>query len=730
MSHETDLEAASRMEPDLTCSKCKESLREPKLLPCLHSFCKSCLEELAGQGQSLTCTNCQYQVILPETGVTGLQNDFQAERFLGAKKLSEKQVCGNRKDCENIATMYCCECDKFLCEQCLQVHKGWGAFRTHCVLTADEVKNNLEKLARNQTPKCETHDQSENRIYCKTCNALICDTCKKTIHENHDTEVVEDNFKTSRDQLEMGLIELKKKLPKVKETLSNCTDTIEVVNNYSLETGRNITKEFGQLQQLLEECMESLTYELKEKTKEEQKKLSIQKDSWERTGTKMSRCLEYTEECLKNGTKGEVVAMKTILVNRISEVTAEFKQGITEPQEWYQIELATNDQAKSALKEFGEIVCDPISAENSYATGDGTKFATKNTEASVEVHPMTEKNRKFALMFTLSGELVFGQATINCDLVEKDGRHIITFKPPNRGMYRLVIQINGRNIKDSPFSIAVAPTLEGLQPIGDLSEPYRAITNSKQQIILYNSSLHKVLVLTREGDIQQQFGHPNLDDKQNKQRSVAVDRDDNIYVTDRVNHRILKFNSNGDFQTAVGSHGSEKLEFKTPIGICCNKELELLYVCDRDNCRIQILTTDLDFVNYLGNGGSGEGQFLSPRYATLDDSNNLYVVDDRNNRVQVFTADGKFLRMFSKKNDKETLISPYAIAVDSYNIVYVSESSSNRISMFTTNGDFIKSYEGMAERPFNKIRGLHIDSNDFLLVSNAKINQLQFFCLN
>ena len=59
-----------------------------------------------------------------------------------------------------------------------------------------------------------------------------------------------------------------------------------------------------------------------------------------------------------------------------------------------------------------------------------------------------------------------------------------------------------------------------------------------------------------------------------------------------------------------------------------------------------------------------------------DSTGKVYVTDRDNNRIQVFTAEGKFLRMFGQRGQgRGELHSPIGIAIDTSGIVYVSESN-------------------------------------------------------
>ena len=51
----------SKFEEHLECSVCLEQLKDPKVLPCLHSFCHDCIVKLARNGKSknMACPECR-----------------------------------------------------------------------------------------------------------------------------------------------------------------------------------------------------------------------------------------------------------------------------------------------------------------------------------------------------------------------------------------------------------------------------------------------------------------------------------------------------------------------------------------------------------------------------------------------------------------------------------------------------------------------------------------------
>jgi tripartite motif-containing protein 71 len=67
-----------------------------------------------------------------------------------------------------------------------------------------------------------------------------------------------------------------------------------------------------------------------------------------------------------------------------------------------------------------------------------------------------------------------------------------------------------------------------------------------------------------------------------------------------------------------------------------------VYVTDRDNNRIQKFDSTGKFITTWGSHGSDDGQFKSPTGIAVDSSGNAYITD-YNNRVQKFDNFGKFI---------------------------------------------------------------------------------------
>ena len=81
----------------MECSLCLEEFKDPRALPCLHTFCLDCLIELCDTNQNngrVKCPMCKEHHRIPRTGAQGFRKDFRMKSFIEVNKAEEIHVKG------------------------------------------------------------------------------------------------------------------------------------------------------------------------------------------------------------------------------------------------------------------------------------------------------------------------------------------------------------------------------------------------------------------------------------------------------------------------------------------------------------------------------------------------------------------------------------------------------------------------------------------------------------
>ena len=178
--------------------------------------------------------------------------------------------------------------------------------------------------------------------------------------------------------------------------------------------------------------------------------------------------------------------------------------------------------------------------------------------------------------------------------------------------------------------------------------------------------------------------------------SIAIDGDENIYISDEALHRISIFNKEGQFLTKWGVRGKGDGEFDRPAGIAFDKDDNLLVV-DGLNNRVQRFTRDGRYLGKWGGVGSGDGEFELPWGIAIDQVGDVYVADWRNSRIQKFDPDGTHIATWGTPGHGDgEFHRPSGVGVDREGNIWVADWGNERVQVLGPDGSFRAKFRGEA----------------------------------
>lgn len=263
-----------------------------------------------------------------------------------------------------------------------------------------------------------------------------------------------------------------------------------------------------------------------------------------------------------------------------------------------------------------------------------------------------------------------------------------------------------------------------------LLRPYGLAVDSKGRIFIADAKVAAIFIFdiqTKDlrmikNGIHARFGQIT---------GLAIDDSDNLYVSDSLKRRVLVFDPK---YKVLGSFSEGMMN---PGGIAIDTENRFLYVADTDLDQVLVYDADSPYklLRRIGTGGKQHtlttlGDFAKPTNVAVDKEGNLYVADTLNNRVQIFDAEGNFIRTFGKPGDGPGYFArPRGIAVDGDGHVWVADGLQDRVQVFTPEGQLLiyMGEHGLLPGQFRALAGLAIDKKNRVFTSEQYPGRVQMF---
>jgi DNA-binding beta-propeller fold protein YncE len=288
-----------------------------------------------------------------------------------------------------------------------------------------------------------------------------------------------------------------------------------------------------------------------------------------------------------------------------------------------------------------------------------------------------------------------------------------------------------RDTRSKPgFWGKVVNVLAGDPDYKQLVRPYGIAVDSRGRLIvsdpglggvhIFDAQQHKYKFLERK----EQGKDPMLEPQ-----CVAVDVNDNIYVTDSKAGKIFVFEPSGKYQGALGSLKGGEGYFKRPTGIAIDSGTQHIYVTDTLRDRVYVLDPKGQVLRTIGKHGSGDGEFNFPTELRLKNGV-LVVVDAMNFRVQMFDAADHFLGAIGNLGDSSgQVFRPKGLGIDSEDHIYLVEGLWGVVQIFDRQGQLLYSFGHRGTRlgEFQLPAGLFIDNHDKVYVVDSYNRRVQVF---
>ncbi|CAN9498461.1 unnamed protein product [Ophioblennius macclurei] len=489
----------SSVNPRAVCKVCKRLYRDPKILPCLHSFCSDCIAALepfsasaspptfargrrrhcgnfeephetaavprGGKAVTMTvlCPECDTEVDIPQAGPAGLSTDHLALDEVFLETLVTDGPLGCDLCGEGAAERRCEVCCVNLCEFCCQAHRRQRRTASHSVQGLEELKAR-GRLCR--PVLCSVHPGQELRLFCQPCDLPVCLECAATLHRDHRCCPAHDVIDRHGDRIrDLVTAHLRPRLERLEESLKK-VDISQDALQARVDSAANEVRAFarGYACAVEAHCL-SLLRRLEEIRVQRRNHLHLQRAQLQQALLDVQGSVEFAERLLSCGSDAEILSAKGVTLRRLTslvESSYDPRAGAVAPEDGGAVSFLPKEPAGEVegYPVVGVINCKTVDVSRCSVEGQGLQRATEGQRDHFTLVCRDSAGERMAR----GGEHVLvsivhkekKNCTVETTVADNgDGSYGVSYTPEEAGIYSVWICVKTRHIKGSPFTLTV-----------------------------------------------------------------------------------------------------------------------------------------------------------------------------------------------------------------------------------------------------------------------------------
>lgn len=686
----------------LKCTICKSVYHDPRLLPCLHTFCQKCIQGIINiQKQSNTALTAKnhandtekpksengaseeveetsadksktFEIICPVCKapvqiagkVTGKiagkckeANLFPCNMFM--KDLSDMHDYKHEKElkCDyctfdgrvSQATSLCLDCCDNMCQGCTGAHLRTKVTRGHKVIPYSQVRKGLYDvdIREYQTATCKQHTDLPMNIFCDKCELLICKECKVCNHDNHKWSCEDKAVVKYEVQMNNLLKGIQKQIPSIHKYVQFLTNYEKSIEGNREKLTKNIRKQTELLHKMIDEQSATSLEAVNNACDTEQCEMQVRSSNLKTAAASLDDNEQYIRQLLKHGTPGEVLTQHREITQRLTHLTHTQMDGIT-------------------------------------------------TRLKVEFIPGSSTMRNMQTVFGNFSidRLPFGHSETG--LASDSALQILSMLPNVKNSPELILEFNGIGMTDSKevWPTGVAVTIDN-------------------EFVIVDRDNKKVKIYGNDGKLKQEI-HGHAEHRLETPFDVTVLKSGDIAVTDHEAENAKLFTTTGEHILTI-TNG-----IKYPRGITTNSKGEIIIV----DCQLRQLTVHDPKTGEItkiieGKNTQGSKVLVDPYYVTVTPQDNIIVTDTASPNIKVFNLDGKYLANYGHYGmGNNEVLQPYGVCCDHYGYIFVADNQNHRIHLLLPNGKLSTFLITKGESLWHPM-GLAMTENGHLVLTEA-----------
>ena len=457
---------------ELECSVCQEQFsetNEPKILKCLHTFCKSCLEAWLRQqgGGALSCPTCRQITDCPNNISSLASNLFYKQMVDIVKAYSgqgqeDSPECGNCDERKSLK-FYCADCNHFLCGDCAVAHRKMKALSGHQVKEIGKFEPSDARDYARRANVCKKHND-EVRFYCEQCVICICRDCAILDHRDHNIVSLDNGLQKKKSEIES-------KMQEVRANVSRLRSEKESLEKQRIRMSKSVEQATEEIHRTAERNIELI----RQHEASMIERLMKQKDTFDAAfsntmtglGKKLNETvssLDFGNEVLERNNLPEILNVEEVLKQRFQKLMEPCAFSLK--VNYSAVKYVSNDM--SSLRDSpGKLITTNTEPSSTMVDGMGLTEAVQGEKCTFTV--ITNDSLGNKTYSEIDRVEVCIQSTQTRENVKvnitdsKDGCYKVSYSTEATGEFKVHIAVAGEAIKGGPFQLKVKERKEQIR---------------------------------------------------------------------------------------------------------------------------------------------------------------------------------------------------------------------------------------------------------------------------